>query len=256
MSFLKSIAIIPARFDSTRFPGKPLARIADKPMIQHVYQRACQASCIDQVLVATDDVRIVQAVEAFGGVACLTSPAHHSGTDRVAEASARSDAEVVVNLQGDEPLIDPHCLDAVVEPFYSQPDLMISTLSSLETSEAELHNPNVVKVVVDCAGFALYFSRLPIPYSRADKLATQPRPFYKHIGLYAYRRTFLQHLHTLKESALERAEGLEQLRFLENGYRIRVVNTHYQSRAVDTPDDLQRVNRFIKEQSWLPNLSS
>jgi 3-deoxy-manno-octulosonate cytidylyltransferase (CMP-KDO synthetase) len=257
MSFLKSIAIIPARFNSNRFPGKPLAQIGQKPMIQHVYERACRASSIDQVIVATDSARILETVESFGGVVSMTSLLHRSGTDRVAEVASRCDAEVIVNLQGDEPLIDPHCLDAVIEPFYSNPELMISTLSSLGSSEEELYSPNVVKVVVDGEGFALYFSRSPIPYYHFNNHVEKRTPvFYKHIGLYAYRKAFLQQLPGLNESSLEKAEGLEQLRFLENGYRIKVVNTAYQSLAVDTPQDLERVNEFIKERSWQLNSSS
>jgi 3-deoxy-manno-octulosonate cytidylyltransferase (CMP-KDO synthetase) len=257
MSFLKSIAIIPARFDSARFPGKALAQIGQKPMIQHVYERARQARNVDQVIVATDDVRIFETVEKFGGIARMTSAAHRSGTDRVAEVAAQCDAELVVNLQGDEPLIEPQCLDAVIEPFSADPELMISTLSKLADSAEELYNPNVVKVVVDREGFALYFSRSPIPYRRFSRLVEKCSPlYYKHIGLYVYRRAFLEQLPKLKESSLEKAEGLEQLRFLENGYRIKVVNTPYESLAVDTPEDLQRVNDFMKERSWQPNLSS
>lgn len=225
-------------------------------MIQHVYERSLQAKSVAEVIVATDDARILQAVEAFGGVARMTSPLHRSGTDRVAEVAAQSDADVIVNVQGDEPLIEPQCLDAVVEPFHSDPALMISTLSVDGASEEELYNPNVVKVVVDLSGFALYFSRAPIPFFRSGtSVDGEKRRFYKHVGLYAYRRSFLAGLATLKESFLEKSEQLEQLRFLENGYRIKVVNTTYQSLAVDTPEDLERVNAFIKERAWQPSLS-
>jgi 3-deoxy-manno-octulosonate cytidylyltransferase (CMP-KDO synthetase) len=255
MNFLKSIAIIPARFDSTRFPGKPLAIIAEKPMIQHVYERACRAGRVDQVIVASDDQRILDTVQSFGGSARLTASSHRSGTDRVAEVAAQCDAEIIVNVQGDEPLIAPQSLDAVIEPFYSDPELMISTLSSSGSSPEELQNPNVVKVVVDKDGFALYFSRSPIPSFHSASRLGQVQTFYKHIGLYGYRKKFLEQLPTLKESFLERAEGLEQLRFLENGYRIKVVNTAYESLAVDTPQDLERINHLIKERSWQPNLS-
>jgi len=255
MKSLKSIAIIPARFESTRFPGKPLVTIAQKTMIQHVYERSLQAKSVAEVIVATDDARILQAVQAFGGQARMTSPLHRSGTDRVAEVAASSDADVIVNVQGDEPLIDPEALDAVVEPFQSDPSLMISTLS-VDGTDGELENPNVVKVVVDHDGFALYFSRSPIPFFRDASPATgETRRFLKHVGLYAYRRTFLTRLATLKESSLEKAEALEQLRFLENGYRIKVVNSTYQSLAVDTPEDLERVNAFIKERAWQPSSS-
>ncbi|MSO23933.1 MAG: 3-deoxy-manno-octulosonate cytidylyltransferase [Acidobacteria bacterium] len=252
---MKAIAIIPARFESTRFPGKPLVTIAQKTMIQHVYERSLQAKSVVEVIVATDDARILKAVQAFGGQARMTSPLHRSGTDRVAEVAASSDADVIVNVQGDEPLIDPEALDAVVEPFQFDPSLMISTLS-VDGADGELENPNVVKVVVDHDGFALYFSRSPIPFFRDASPATgEKRRFLKHVGLYAYRQTFLTRLATLKESDLEKAEALEQLRFLENGYRIKVVNTPYQSLAVDTPEDLERVNAFIKECSWQPSSS-
>lgn len=254
MSSSKCIAIIPARFESTRFPGKPLVTIAQKTMIQHVYERSLQAKSIAEVIVATDDLRILQAVQAFGGQARMTSPLHRSGTDRVAEAAASSDADVIVNVQGDEPLIDPEALDAVVEPFQSDPGLMISTLS-VDGSDGELDNPNVVKVVVDHHGFALYFSRSPIPFFRDASHDREKRRFLKHVGLYAYRRAFLTRVASLKESYLEKAEALEQLRFLENGYRIKVINTPYQSLAVDTPEDLERVNAFIKERAWQPSSS-
>lgn len=255
MSSLKSIAIIPARFESTRFPGKPLVTIAQKTMIQHVYERSLQAKSVAEVIVATDDARILQAVQAFGGQARMTSPLHRSGTDRVAEVAVSSDADVIVNVQGDEPLIDPEALNAVVAPFNSDTGLMISTLS-VDGIEGEWENPNVVKVVVDHDGFALYFSRSPIPFFReASAEKGERQRFWKHVGLYAYRRTFLTRLPTLKESYLEKVEALEQLRFLENGYRIKVVNTAFQSLAVDTPEDLERVNAFIKERAWQPSSS-
>ncbi len=256
MTLLKSIAIIPARFESSRFPGKPLVTIAEKPMVQHVYERSAKAQSISEVIVATDDSRIYEAVLRFGGAAQMTSSLHRSGTDRVAEVAARVDADVVVNVQGDEPLIDPGCLDAAVEPFRADPELMISTLSVVGRSEDEFRSPNVTKVVVDANGFALYFSRSPIPHWRGCGSDEIPLHFLKHVGLYAYRKSFLMQLRFLKDSTLEKAEALEQLRFLENGYRIKVINTTYQSLAVDTPDDLERVKKFIKENIWLPSLSS
>jgi len=247
MNELKSIVIIPARFDSSRFPGKPLAKIARKPLIQHVYERALQARGVETVLVATDDARILDAVLKFGGAACMTSRTHRSGTDRVAEAAKYSDAQIVVNLQGDEPLIDPGCIEIILKPFVDEPELMISTAKSPLTSEEELISPNVVKVVTDQKDYALYFSRQPLPYfhgkpARPDgNLAGS----FKHIGIYAYRKHFLELLPTLKESPLERAEGLEQLRFLENGFKIKVVLYDYQSVAVDTPEDLTRVEAML-----------
>jgi 3-deoxy-manno-octulosonate cytidylyltransferase (CMP-KDO synthetase) len=246
MNELKSIVIIPARFGSTRFPGKPLARISSKSMIQHVYERVMQAQCVSDVWVATDDLRIVQAVTDFGGKACMTSSCHRSGTDRVAELAGKLEADLIVNVQGDEPLIDPRCIDAVVEPFRSEPELMISTLKSSASSPDEFRSPNVVKVVTDRDGYALYFSRSPIPYSiRATSDAGEQQTFFKHIGLYVYRKRFLELLPTLKESVLEKSEALEQLRFLENGFRIKVVPHEYESIAVDTPADLERVNRHF-----------
>ena len=248
---LKAIAIIPARFGSTRFPGKPLAKISKKPMIQHVYERVSQARCLSDVIVATDNSRILEAVRAFGGKVCMTSDNHRSGTDRVAEVARQTKAEIVVNVQGDEPLIDPGCIDAAVEPFYSGPELMISTLKSLESAGEDFYNPNVVKVATDRAGYALYFSRSPIPFhqSKASSSDAEPQTFFKHIGLYVYRRKFLELLPGLNPSSLEKAEGLEQLRFLENGYRIKVVCYDYQSVAVDTPADLERLNEIFAIQS-------
>jgi 3-deoxy-manno-octulosonate cytidylyltransferase (CMP-KDO synthetase) len=200
---------------------------------------------VSDVIVATDDFRILEAVKAFGGKVCMTSENHRSGTDRVAEVAGKSNAEIIVNVQGDEPLIDPGCIDAAVAPFYSDPELMISTLKSLEGAGEDLYNPNVVKVVTDQQGYALYFSRSPIPNS--SNLGAEP--FFKHIGLYVYRKKFLELLPGLNPSSLEKAEGLEQLRFLENGYKIKVVNYDYQSRAVDTPEDLERLNEFLAMQS-------
>jgi 3-deoxy-manno-octulosonate cytidylyltransferase (CMP-KDO synthetase) len=246
MNELKSIAIIPARFGSTRFPGKALAKISTKSMIQHVYERVLQSKCVSDVLVATDDLRIVQAVTDFGGKACMTSSHHRSGTDRVAELAGNLEADLVVNVQGDEPLIDPGCIDAAVEPFRSEGELMISTLKSSGTSADEFHNPNVVKVVTDRNGYALYFSRSPIPYSpETASDSGRQETFFKHIGLYVYRKRFLELLPGLKDSALEKSESLEQLRFLENGFRIKVVQYEYESIAVDTPADLERVNRLF-----------
>ena len=223
-------------------------------MIQHVYERSLQAKSVSEVIVATDDRRILQAVQAFGGQVRMTSPLHRSGTDRVAEVAAASDADVIVNVQGDEPLIDPAALDAVVEPFQSDPNLMISTLS-VDGTDGEWENPNVVKVVVDHNGFALYFSRSPIPFFRdwTPAMGGKQR-FWKHVGLYAYRRGF-DRLATLQESLSRKSRGIGATP-LGNGYRIKVVNTPYQSLAVDTPEDLERVNAFIKGAPWQPSSSS
>ena len=257
MKPLKAIAIIPARYRSTRFPGKPLVVINQKTMIQHVYERVCRATRVDSVIVATDDERIVREVESFGGKAWMTSPGHVSGTDRVAEVALQQEADVIVNVQGDEPLIDPSCVDATIEPFDKDPELMISTLCHPITSEDDFYSPNIVKVVTDRKGNALYFSRSPIPFPRHPNLSLKSSFIFKrHIGLYAYRKSFLEQLHKLEPSSLEKAEALEQLRFLENGYRIRVIDTDYQPLAVDTPDDLERISGFLKEQSWQQNSSS
>jgi 3-deoxy-manno-octulosonate cytidylyltransferase (CMP-KDO synthetase) len=243
MNELKCIAIIPARFASTRFPGKPLAKIAGRPMIQHVYQKACQARGISDVIVATDDPRIYEAVIGFGGKAEMTSSSHCSGTDRVAEVALKIDAEVIVNVQGDEPLIDPSCLEALIAPFAADDQLLIATVKSVSSRAEEYASPHVVKVVADQNDFALYFSRAPIPcYPRGLSDAAQ---FFKHVGIYAYRRRFLEALGSLKESFLEKAESLEQLRFLENGFRIKVVRYDYESVSVDTPEDLQRVKQLL-----------
>ena len=256
MNPLKAIAIIPARYHSTRFPGKPLVVINQKPMIQHVYERVCLATRVEGVIVATDDDRILRAVEGFGGKAWMTSPGHTSGTDRVAEVACQQEADLIVNVQGDEPFIDPGCIDAMIEPFDTESGLMISTLCHPITLEDDLNNPNIVKVVTDLKGFALYFSRSPIPYSsRSNLILKNPSVFKRHMGLYTYRKAFLEQLNSLEESALEKTETLEQLRFLENGYRIKVINTDYQPLAVDTPDDLGRINKLLKEQSWQQNSS-
>ncbi len=196
---------------------------------------------------ATDDTRILDAVLEFGGVACMTSRTHRSGTDRVAEAAKNFDAQIVVNLQGDEPLVDPGCIEVVLKPFIAEPELMIVTAKSPLASEDEFTSPNVVKVVTDRQDYALYFSRLPLPYSHSRPARPNGNlaGCFKHIGIYAYRKNFLDLLPTLNESPLEKAEGLEQLRFLENGFKIKVVLYDYQSVAVDTPEDLARVEAML-----------
>lgn len=216
-------------------------------MIQHVYERASSAHRVTKVIVATDDYRIAQTVRAFGGVAWMTASTHQSGTERVAEVSRNLQVNLVVNLQGDEPLIDPACIDAAIQPFESDSALMISTLKSSATSQ-ELYDPNVVKVVVDRQGVALYFSRSPIPYIPKSQMQRKEGvAFFKHIGLYVYRKEFLEILPNLPYSGLEKVEDLEQLRFLENGFRVKVVHHEYNSLAVDTPEDLVRVNELISE---------
>lgn len=212
-------------------------------MIEHVYRRASAAKSVSRVIVATDDLRIMEAVARFGGEARLTRDDHLSGTDRLAEVAATLDCDVVVNVQGDEPLIDPGAITEALEPFSTDPSVQITTLYRRITDPAELNNTNLVKVVVDRAGFAMYFSRSPIPYVR-DPRGGWP-PLYGHIGLYAYRRSALMVLAALEPTPLERAESLEQLRPLEHGIRIKAVETKYDSFGVDTPEDLDLVRRLI-----------
>jgi 3-deoxy-manno-octulosonate cytidylyltransferase (CMP-KDO synthetase) len=240
---LNAIAVIPARFGSTRFPGKPLADIDGHPMIEHVYNRAKRAKTVSRVIVATDDLRIATAVIEFGGEVKLTRADHASGTDRLAEVAAKLDCDVVVNVQGDLPLVDPGAIDEAVAPFANQPSVLITTLYRRITDAAELKNPNIVKVAIDRGGFALYFSRAPIPYVR-DPRGGWP-PMYRHIGLYAYRRSALLVMAALEPTPLERAEALEQLRALEHGIRIKTVETAFDSVEVDTPEDLEHVRRLL-----------
>lgn len=208
-------------------------------MIEHVYRRAAAAPSVGAVVVTTDDARIAEAVESFGGVARMTRSSHQSGTDRVAEIAGELTCEIVVNVQGDEPLVEPEMIEAAIEPLDADTTLQMSTLRRRITEEADYTNPHVVKVVVDRDGTALYFSRSPIPYSATGVAA------YRHIGLYAYRRSFLLALARLQPTPLELAESLEQLRALEHGFRIRTVETHCDSIGVDTPEDLERVRRLV-----------
>jgi 3-deoxy-manno-octulosonate cytidylyltransferase (CMP-KDO synthetase) len=211
-------------------------------MIEHVYRRAAASSAVSQVMVATDDVRIAEAVTDFGGQVRLTRPDHPSGTDRLAEIAATLDCDIIVNVQGDEPLLDPRAITEAVAPL-NDPSISMTTLYRRIDAAADLTNPNVVKVVVDRAGFALYFSRAPIPHVR-DPRGGWP-PLYRHVGLYAYRRTTLLVLASLDPTPLERAESLEQLRALEHGIRIKTVQTAYDSLGVDTPEDLEQVRRLL-----------
>jgi 3-deoxy-manno-octulosonate cytidylyltransferase (CMP-KDO synthetase) len=211
-------------------------------MIELVYRRTAAARTISSVIVATDDERIFRAVERFGGTARMTSPSHVSGTDRLAEVAAGLDCDIVVNVQGDEPLIEPQMIDEAIAPFAADPALMMSTLRRRIADPAELHNPNVTKVVVDRDGYALYFSRAPIPFVRDGSPAA---PAWRHVGLYAYRRACLLHLAGLPPTALEQSEALEQLRALEHGIRIKAMETAFDSIGVDTPEDLDRVRRLV-----------
>jgi 3-deoxy-manno-octulosonate cytidylyltransferase (CMP-KDO synthetase) len=239
----KFLGVIPARFSSSRFPGKVLAPLAGKPMLQHVYERASQARYLTSTIIATDDPRIFDAARGFGARVRMTRDDHPSGTDRVAEVASAENAEVIVNIQGDEPLIDPAAIDAAILPVAHDPSILMATLKKKIEDLSEVTNPHVVKVITDRAGDAIYFSRCPIPFDRDGALAT---PHYKHIGLYVYQRDFLLSYSALPVGPLEQAERLEQLRALENGYRIRVVETEYESLGVDTPADLARVAKLFE----------
>jgi 3-deoxy-manno-octulosonate cytidylyltransferase (CMP-KDO synthetase) len=230
------VVIIPARYDSSRLPGKPLADIGGHPMIEHVYRQASSATGIDSVIVATDDARVDDAVGAFGGNVRLTRTTHRNGTERLAEVAQQLSADLVVNVQGDEPLVHPDMIDLALSAFNEQPGLSMSSLRTRITDDEDLQNPHVVKVVVDRDDFALYFSRSPIPSNGTT---------YKHIGLYVYRRDFLLRLASLPPTPLEQAEHLEQLRVLEHGYRIKVLETRHDPIGVDTPEDLERVRHIL-----------
>jgi 3-deoxy-manno-octulosonate cytidylyltransferase (CMP-KDO synthetase) len=236
------LGVIPARFGSSRFPGKALVAIAGKPMIQHVFERASRARRLTGVVIATDDDRIAAAARAFGAPVRMTRADHASGTDRAAEVASAEDAEIVVNIQGDEPLIDPAAIDAATLGLLEEDGVPMGTLAKRIEDPAEIDNPNVVKVVTDLRGNAIYFSRCPIPFVRGARAAGL---HYKHVGLYVYRREFLLGYPALPVGPLERAERLEQLRALENGYRIRVVETEYESLGVDTPAELERVTKLF-----------
>jgi 3-deoxy-manno-octulosonate cytidylyltransferase (CMP-KDO synthetase) len=235
---LTVVVVIPARYASTRFPGKALADLWGKPLVQHVYERARQSGVAGRVIVATDDERIAAAVRGFGAEVAMTAREHPSGTDRVAEVARGIEADLIVNVQGDEPLIEPAAIDAAIAPLAADASIPMGTLCCPIEAVEELADPNVVKVVVDREGFALYFSRLPIPFVR-DQRAEATRC--RHIGLYVYRREFLLELAALPPTPLEQAERLEQLRALEHGHRIRVVKVPSAWPGVDTPADLERV---------------
>jgi 3-deoxy-manno-octulosonate cytidylyltransferase (CMP-KDO synthetase) len=241
------LAVIPARFHSTRLPGKILANIAGRPMIEHVFRRASAARLVTAVLVATDDERIATVVRAFGGMAVLTRAGHVSGTDRIAEVVAAHPCRAVVNLQGDEPLIEPDTIDAAVAPMLADSSLEMSTVSRPLLDFEEFHNPNVVKVVTNLDGDALYFSRAPIPCSAPSVALVNsvPSTARAHMGLYVYRRETLLKLAALPAVPLELIESLEQLRAMAHGIRIRVVETPHMTIAVDTPADLERVRSAV-----------
>ena len=245
---MKFIAIIPARYASTRFPAKPLAMLGGKTVIQRVYEQVGKA--LPEAWVATDDTRIFNAVEDFGGKAVMTKTDHKSGTDRIEEAAEKiaTDADVIINIQGDEPFIQPSQIETICRQF-DDASTQIATLGKPFASMEEVKNPNSPKIVMDVNGFALYFSRSVIPFVRGkqEKDWDDSFPFLKHLGIYAYRRQVLKEITQLPQSALELAESLEQLRWLQNGYRIRVGITNVETVGIDTPDDLARAEEFLKK---------
>jgi 3-deoxy-manno-octulosonate cytidylyltransferase (CMP-KDO synthetase) len=251
------VAIIPARYGSTRLPGKPLAEIGGKPMIQHVYESAMKARELDRVLVATDDRRIEQVVKNFGGEVVMTSKHHASGTDRLAEVARKIHADWLVNVQGDLPFIHSDTIMRAIRPLRRDRTIPMGTVATPIYEEEEWRNPNIVKVLIDRAGFALYFSRSPIPYvrngfigpNRKKRLRAKHHVWgFRHLGLYIYRRDFLMKFARLRPTVLEQIESLEQLRALENGYRIYVAKVHDTGVEVDTPADLKKAERYLKMQ--------
>lgn len=243
---MKSICVIPARYSSTRLPGKPLKDICGKPMICRVYERAAKAKSVAEVIVATDDERILQAVEKNGGRAVMTRADHKTGTDRLAEVAEKfSDAEVIVNVQGDEPLIEPNLIDELIAEFLADKNLQMATVATELIDADEMKNPNNVKVVIDKNNNALYFSRSLIPYPRN----VGKSKIFKHIGIYAYRRNFLLAYAKMEPTPLEQAESLEQLRALENGFKIRVIKSSCRFIGVDTEEDLKLVNEIYRREA-------
>ena len=250
------VAIIPARYGSTRLPGKPLAWIGGKPMIQHVYESTSRAKELDRVVVATDDLRIEETVRRFGGEVVMTAKDHPSGTDRLAEVARKVKADLLVNVQGDLPFIQAETITRAVRPMKRDRSIPLGTVCTAIVDQDEWLNPNIVKVVIDRKGFALYFSRAPIPYSRNDGIdlkGGKVRPNVKrrlwgnrHLGLYVYQRDFLLKFARLRRTALEQIESLEQLRALAYGYRIHVAEVDERSVEVDTPEDLQKAERYLR----------
>jgi 3-deoxy-manno-octulosonate cytidylyltransferase (CMP-KDO synthetase) len=249
----KILGVIPARYSSSRFPGKVLVPIphpngGSKTMLQHVFERVSLSRYLTSTIIATDDDRVYQEAKKFGANVRMTRADHFSGTDRVAEVASAEAAELIVNIQGDEPLIDPAAIDAAILPMLDDASIPMGTLKKQIEDPAEIGDPNVVKVVTDLAGNALYFSRSPIPHVRQAGGA-RPTPYFKHIGLYVYRRDFLLGYSDMPVGPLEQAERLEQLRALENGHPIRVVETEYESVGVDTPADLEKIVKLF-EAAW------
>src|SRR5690242_27470 len=245
MEPVKVVVVIPARYASMRLPGKPLVSLAGKPMIQRVYERAKRSTRANRVIVATDDERIVKAVEGFGGEARMTRADHRTGTERVAEVAAHEQGAVFVNVQGDEPLLDPVSVDNAIASLLEEPVAAISTVATAIKSPADIMDPNVVKTVLDFDGNALYFSRAPIPWVRDTTSKIQVR-HWKHLGLYVFQREALLEYPTLPQGELERIEQLEQLRWLENGWKIRVAEVEHDAVSVDVPEDVARVEKLLQ----------
>jgi 3-deoxy-manno-octulosonate cytidylyltransferase (CMP-KDO synthetase) len=248
MSSPNVIVVIPARYGSSRLPGKPLVSLAGKSMIQRVYERAKLAQRVNRVIVATDDDRIVKAVQEFGGEARMTRPEHRTGTERVAEVAAHEGGDIFVNVQGDEPLLDPVAVDTAVGALLEEPQLTIATVATPIKVPADIMDPNVCKVVLDFDENALYFSRAPIPWVRDTAGHVQARHL-KHLGLYVFRREALLEYPTLPQGELERIEQLEQLRWLENGWKIRVAEVEHDAVSVDVPDDVARVEKLLQNEN-------
>ena len=248
LSEARIIAVIPARYASTRFPGKMVAPLAGKPLVLHAYERALRARLIEDAIIAADDVRIVEALAPYGAKVAMTRPDHPCGTNRIAEVAEQCAAEIIVNVQGDEVMIAPDTVDAVVKPLLDDPALGMSTARHVIRNAADIESPHVVKVVCDTRGRALYFSRHPIPYVRdaADRPGAR---HWQHIGIYGYRRDFLLQYARMPQTPLEQLERLEQLRVLENGFPIAVVDTAYESIGVDTPDELERARGLLDREA-------
>jgi 3-deoxy-manno-octulosonate cytidylyltransferase (CMP-KDO synthetase) len=246
MSSANVVVVIPARYGSTRLPGKPLVSLAGKSMIERVYGRAKMAQTPTRVIVATDDERIVNAVKAFGGEARMTRGDHRTGTERVAEVAAHESGDVFVNVQGDEPLLDPAAVDTAVTALLEEPQAPIATVATLIKVPSDIMDPNVCKVVLDFDDNALYFSRAPIPWVRDTASTIQVRHL-KHLGLYVFRRDALLEYPTLPQGDLERIEQLEQLRWLENGWKIRVARVEHDAISVDVPEDVARVEKLLSQ---------
>lgn len=249
---MKCIAVIPARWESTRFKGKVLADINGKSMLQHVWEKAKSAHEIDDVIIAVDKEKVYKAAESFGAKVVYTSPEQSSGTDRIAEAVNEIDTDIIVNIQADEPLIHPVMIDKLVQLFFYEKNIQMATIIKRIHKKEEISDPNVVKVVVDRKGFALYFSRSPIPYLRENGSHKEgdngiAAGYFKHIGVYAYTKDFLFTYTNLPESSLEKNEKLEQLRVLEHGYKIKTIETTYDTIGVDTPEDLEKVKVILNK---------